>query len=69
MEKDLTKSSDAKELAYAQINKLNNEQKAINEKISRVTNQASTAERTAREKEDVRLHLRLCGNSRCLIIF
>ena len=52
VEKDLTKSSDAKEAAYAQINMLNNEQKALNEKICRVTNQAATAERSAREKED-----------------
>ena len=52
VEKDLTKSSDQKELAYTNINKLNNEQKQLNEKISRVTNQAATAERSAREKED-----------------
>mmetsp|Transcript_32482 Transcript_32482/g.56581 ORF Transcript_32482/g.56581 Transcript_32482/m.56581 type:complete len:1402 (+) Transcript_32482:134-4339(+) len=52
VEKDLTKSSDQKELAYTNINKLNNEQKQLNEMISRVTNQAATAERSAREKED-----------------
>lgn len=52
VERDLQKSADAKEQAYYQINKLNNELKSFNEKISRVTNQASTAERTAREKED-----------------
>ena len=52
VEKDLAKSSDQKEGAYTSINKLNNEQKDLNEKISRVTNQAATAERTAREKED-----------------
>eukprot|EP00581_Thalassiosira_minuscula_P014753 CAMPEP_0183721268 /NCGR_PEP_ID=MMETSP0737-20130205/13594_1 /TAXON_ID=385413 /ORGANISM="Thalassiosira miniscula, Strain CCMP1093" /LENGTH=1404 /DNA_ID=CAMNT_0025951247 /DNA_START=143 /DNA_END=4357 /DNA_ORIENTATION=+ len=52
VEKDLTKSSDQKEAAYTGINKLNNEQKQLNEKISRITNQAATAERSAREKED-----------------
>ncbi len=52
VERDLQKSSDAKEQAYYQINKLNNELKSFNEKISRVTNQATAAERTAREKED-----------------
>lgn len=52
VEKDLTKSSDQKESAYTNINKLNNEQKTLNEKISRITNQAATAERSAREKED-----------------
>lgn len=52
VEKDLTKSSDQKEVAYTDINKLNNEQKQINENISRITNQATTAERSAREKED-----------------
>lgn len=52
VEKDLAKSSDQKEVAYTNINKLNNEQKQLNEKISRVTNQAATAERSAREKED-----------------
>mmetsp|Transcript_20519 Transcript_20519/g.49341 ORF Transcript_20519/g.49341 Transcript_20519/m.49341 type:complete len:1398 (+) Transcript_20519:99-4292(+) len=52
VEKDLTKSSDQKESAYNCINKLNNEQKQLNEKISRITNQAATAERSAREKED-----------------
>eukprot|EP00571_Detonula_confervacea_P010665 CAMPEP_0172307014 /NCGR_PEP_ID=MMETSP1058-20130122/7955_1 /TAXON_ID=83371 /ORGANISM="Detonula confervacea, Strain CCMP 353" /LENGTH=1404 /DNA_ID=CAMNT_0013019073 /DNA_START=130 /DNA_END=4344 /DNA_ORIENTATION=- len=52
VEKDLTKSSDQKEVAYTNINKLNNEQKQLNEKISRITNQAATAERSAREKED-----------------
>jgi hypothetical protein len=52
VEKDLAKSSDQKEAAYTDINKLNNEQKDLNEKISRTTNQAATAERNAREKED-----------------
>lgn len=52
VEKDLAKSSDQKEVAYTNINKLNNEQKQLNEKISRVTNQAATAERSARDKED-----------------
>jgi chromosome segregation ATPase len=52
VEKDLSKSSDQKEAAYTDINKLNNEQKSLNEQISRITNQAATAERTAREKED-----------------
>ena len=52
VEKDLSKSSDQKEAAYTEINKLNNEQKSLNEQISRITNQAATAERTAREKED-----------------
>jgi chromosome segregation ATPase len=52
VEKDLAKSSDLKEAAYTDINKLNNEQKDLNEKISRTTNQAATAERNAREKED-----------------
>jgi hypothetical protein len=37
---------------YSEISKLNNEQKSINEKISRITNQATDAERHAREKED-----------------
>lgn len=44
VEKDLTKCSDKKEEAYNSINKLNNEQKQLNEKISRVTNQAAAAE-------------------------
>jgi chromosome segregation ATPase len=52
VEKDLSRSSDQKEAAYTDINKLNNEQKSLNEQISRITNQAATAERTAREKED-----------------
>ncbi|KAL7541621.1 hypothetical protein ACHAXR_011068 [Thalassiosira sp. AJA248-18] len=52
VEKDLTKSSDQKETAYTNINKLNNEQKQLNEKISRITNQAATADRNAREKAD-----------------
>jgi chromosome segregation ATPase len=52
VEKDLAKSSDQKEAAYTDINKLNNEQKDLNDKISRTTNQAATAERNAREKED-----------------
>ena len=52
VEKDLAKSSYQKEVAYTNINKLNNEQKQLNEKISRVTNQAATAERSARDKED-----------------
>jgi len=52
VEKDLAKSSDKKEVAYTNINKLNNEQKQFNEKISRITNQAATAERSARERED-----------------
>jgi len=52
VEGDLATSSSEKEAAYTQINRLNNEQKTLNEKISRVTNQASAAERTAREKEE-----------------
>jgi len=52
VEGDLATSSSEKEAAYTQINHLNNEQKTLNEKISRVTNQASAAERTAREKEE-----------------
>ena len=35
VEKDLAKSSDQKEAAYTDINKLNNEQKDLNDKISR----------------------------------
>lgn len=53
VEKDLATSSDQKELAYTDINKLNNEQKDLNEKVSRITNQAAAAERNAREKEDL----------------
>ncbi len=53
VEKDLAKSSDQKEVAYTDINRLNNEQKDLNEKVSRLTNQAATAERSAREKEDL----------------
>ena len=52
VEGDLATASSEKEAAYTQINNLNNEQKTLNEKISRVTNQASAAERTAREKEE-----------------
>jgi len=52
VEGDLATASSEKEAAYTQINHLNNEQKTLNEKISRVTNQASAAERTAREKEE-----------------
>ncbi|KAL7546129.1 hypothetical protein ACHAWF_016245, partial [Thalassiosira exigua] len=54
VEKDLAKSSDQKEEAYNNINKLNNEQKQLvkRKKISRVANQAATAEQNAREKED-----------------
>ena len=46
------RSSDEKEAAYTTINKLNTEQKKLNEQISRVTNQAASAERDAREKEE-----------------
>ncbi len=53
VENDLAKSSDQKEMAYTDINRLNNEQKDLNEKVSRLTNQAATAERNAREKEDL----------------
>merc|ERR1712194_167418 len=53
VEKDLTKSSEKKEQSYTNINTLNNEQKKLNETISRITNQAAAAERTAREKEDI----------------
>eukprot|EP00970_Alexandrium_tamarense_P014915 scaffold4488_cov185-Alexandrium_tamarense.AAC.19 len=52
VEADLTKSNDAKEAAYTEINRLNGEQKDINDKISRVTNQAAAADRNAREKQD-----------------
>ena len=52
VEKDLSKHSDSKETYYTSINRLNNEQKQLNEKISRLTNQAAAAERAAREKED-----------------
>lgn len=52
VEKDLAKSSEKKERAYSTINKLNNEQKKINEDISRITNQAAAAERNARDKEE-----------------
>ena len=52
VEGDLATASSEKETAYTQINHLNTEQKTLNEKISRVTNQASAAERTAREKEE-----------------
>ncbi len=52
VEADLATSSSEKETAYTEINKLNNEQKDLNERISRVTNQAAAAERTAREKEE-----------------
>ena len=48
----LLRSSDEKEAAYTTINKLNTEQKKLNEQISRVTNQAASAERDAREKEE-----------------
>ena len=53
VEKDLARSSDEKEAAYNAINNLNNEQKSLNEKISRITNTAAAAERTAREKEEL----------------
>lgn len=52
VEADLTKSNDAKEAAYTEINRLNGEQKDMNDKISRVTNQAAAADRNAREKQD-----------------
>ena len=52
VESDLAKSSDLKEAAYTDINKLNNEQTALNENISRITNQAASAEKNAREKEE-----------------
>jgi septal ring factor EnvC (AmiA/AmiB activator) len=37
VEKDLARSSDEKETAYNTINGLNNEQKSLNDKISRIT--------------------------------
>lgn len=52
VEMDLAKSSELKEAAYTDINKLNNEQTALNDKISRITNQAASAEKNAREKEE-----------------
>jgi hypothetical protein len=48
----LAKSSELKEAAYKDINKLNNEQTALNVKISHITNQATSAEKNAREKEE-----------------
>jgi hypothetical protein len=51
-ELDLAKSSEVKEAAYTDIIKLNNEQTALNDKISRITNQAASAEKNSREKED-----------------
>eukprot|EP00804_Cyclotella_cryptica_P027784 CCRYP_009209-RB/>CCRYP_009209-RB protein AED:0.12 eAED:0.11 QI:270/0.73/0.68/1/0.8/0.68/16/153/1414 len=52
VERDITESSVAKEKAYLEISKLNNEQKSLNEKISRIANQATAAEKNARDKED-----------------
>lgn len=52
VESDLAKGSDLKEAAYTDINKLNNEQTSLNDKISRITNQAASAEKNAREKEE-----------------
>ena len=52
VESDLAKSSDLKEAVYTDINKLNNEQTQLNDKISRITNQAASAEKNAREKEE-----------------
>lgn len=52
VEKDLERSNAEKEAAYNAINGFNNEQKKLNEQISRITNQAAAAENTARDKED-----------------
>eukprot|EP00956_Cyclotella_meneghiniana_P004983 scaffold6162_cov123-Cyclotella_meneghiniana.AAC.1 len=52
VEKDIAESGVAKEKAYSEISRLNEEQRQINENISRVTNQAAAAEKHAREKEE-----------------